>query len=227
MDRGLDAPVEGLPESWPDGLEANSAEGAEPSDAIQCLPPIMLIYRSMLESFVNAGTPAMTAWTQRGWRMLRELPADDPQEEIISAQIVLCEARLAHLQHFALRQTTLRNIRAFHEMCNNTITALARLVKSLDNHRRPRRRSYFSVRNANIAQRQVVKSIRRRRHAPRLETSPNLSNLSKETEEAPPISPDASGPRRPVPAHRPDPALEKEHRPENDHGETDLQPERA
>jgi hypothetical protein len=174
------------------------------------LPPVMLIYRSMLQSFVNAGTPGMTAWMQRGWRLLRELDPSDPVEEILAARLVAADARRAYLDHFALIQKTFRNIRGFQEMCNRADFAMAKLVRTLAEYRSPDRRQFISVKNANIAQKQIVKTMggrKRRKNGNRLAAD----TLSREAEAARELSPDAGGSGLVAEAPADQPALEKEH----------------
>jgi hypothetical protein len=207
-----------LPNVNPAAIHGDTAPGV--------LPPPMVIYQMMLKSFVKAGSPTMTNWMQRGWRLLHAMAPASPAEEVIASQLILTEARLAYLQHFALVQTTHKNIRLFHELCNQTLNSLGRVVHSLTEHRRPRRRSYVTVRSANIARKQIVNHFPRRKNVRRLQSlSADVPAVRKETKAPPvPIEPAISVL---IPSTDSETkALATQQRPENPDRQTDQQPKR-
>jgi hypothetical protein len=199
-----------------------SAAVEAPATTAQFLRAAMLIYKSMAQTFVKADSASMDAWLQRGRRMLREMGPRDPVEELLITQLLWTEARLAYLNHFSLQQNTMKNIRGFHDLTNDAIASLGKLVNSLVEYRRPRRRSFVTVRNANIARKQIVTNIGRRKDAGRVGQP-----LFKKTAQAPQLPVDAARAAVASASHPAEPALEKELRPEDADRENHLPPERT
>jgi hypothetical protein len=205
-------------------ITASLVDGNTPPGA---LPVPLVIYQQMLKSFVKPGTPTMTNWMKRGWRMLHAIRPANPVEEVLAAQLILTEARLAYLQHFALQQTTQKNIRLFNDLCNHALNSLGHLVHSIVEQRRPRRKHYVTVRSANIAKKQIVNNFRSSHDARRpKKLAAGVSALPEKSEPAPPLPPDAGGSRINSQTDSPNPALEISLGTDNGNRQTDQQPER-
>jgi len=207
---------------------------AEPR--VPSTPTTLQLYKNMMEFVLKPDNPVRDACFQEAQRMLSDFAPRDAVEEMLAAQLLWTHGRLAHLSFYSVVQTKSRkNIQLFHELANKTLNASRRLIETLILYRHPHGRRFVAVRQANIAQHQVVQGAGRGK-----KKSPRLSGASKRRLKenhvqrieatvsagaaAPGLPTLAAGPGLPAPAHPPEQAVAEEHRPQDDSGEVCLQP---
>jgi len=215
-----------VPEATISGLRQ-----AQPSST----PMALQFYKSMMEFVLKPDTAVREASFQEAQRMLADFAPRDAVEEMLAAQLLWTHGRLAHLSFYAVVQTTKKNIRVFHELANSTLNASRRLIETLSLYRHPDGKRFVAVRQANIAQHQVVHNAGRGKkksaHLPGGSKSrgrgKNVQRIAATISASSPSSalPSlAAGPGLPAPARPPEPAVGEEHRPQDDSGEACLQP---
>lgn len=92
---------------------------------------------------------------------LRRMQPRDPAEEMLVSQLVLLHLRVLALTRLACKATTLEEIGSLNEYADRASNTYRRLMLGLADYRRPPRAgdSFTAIRQANIAQQQVVQNV--------------------------------------------------------------------
>lgn len=88
----------------------------------------------------------------------------DPLEEMLVVQALWTHTRLARLSSIANQQTTPNHIKVVHDACDRAGNTLRRQMLALAEYRRPPRTDAFmAIKQANVAQQQVVQNVENRK----------------------------------------------------------------
>jgi hypothetical protein len=124
------------------------------------------LYRTMLETWVEEGSPRLRSGTAEAARLLATSDPDDLIDTLLTQQTMWLHARMGHLSHFASIQKNHRSMQMLHEAADRAAGACRRHLMALAEYRDPSRRKFMAVKQANIAQ-QIVVTPRRKRGRPR------------------------------------------------------------
>jgi hypothetical protein len=92
--------------------------------------------------------------------MCESVQPRDAVEEMLLVQMVWTHARLGNLTVLANQQTTASNVRIVHDACDKAANTFRRMMLALADYRRPPQVAGFvAVRQANIANQQVVQNV--------------------------------------------------------------------
>jgi hypothetical protein len=124
------------------------------------------IYCRMLDTLLLGDSPMRQESCEQARRLLAELAPRDAIEKMMVDQILWLHARLAHLSFYSSVQTRLKPMQVMHEACDRLADTIRRHIVAFSDYRDPGRRRFTAVKQANIAQQQIVAgplSRRRRR----------------------------------------------------------------
>jgi hypothetical protein len=116
------------------------------------------IYCRMMESLLTADSPLKAKYFEEARQLHKELSPRDAVEKIFVDQILWLHARLAHLNYYSTLQTQLKPMQVMHAACDRLADAMRRHLMAFAEYRQPERRRFTAVRQANIAQQQIVTS---------------------------------------------------------------------
>lgn len=123
-----------------------------------------MIYTCQLQaSFGSGAGPIWADFQATGINhvksVLQSMQCRDPMEDMLVQQALWTHARVAKLTILAKDQTQLYEIRILHEACNKASNTYRRLMLALAEKRRPKRSDAFvAIKQANLAQQQVVQN---------------------------------------------------------------------
>jgi hypothetical protein len=100
----------------------------------------------------------------------------DALEEMLVLQMAWTHARIANLSRIAPRQTDANNVRVVNDACDRAANTFRRMMLALAEYRRPPRADHFvAIKQANVANQQVVQNVASPNQAPDCKR-PNASN---------------------------------------------------
>lgn len=84
----------------------------------------------------------------------------DAIEEMLLLQLAWTHARIARLSSIAPNQTSAANVRVVNDACDRATNMFRRMMLALSEYRRPPRNdSFVAIRQANVANQQVVQNV--------------------------------------------------------------------
>jgi len=116
------------------------------------------VYYEIMKRTVKEGTPRYRRIRKEAKAFLKRLGPRDPLEQVLAEQILWMHATMAYLSHYAAVQPRGRWMKLFHAARDRLGNTCRKHIVALQEYRRPRRRSFTAVRQANIAQQQIVTS---------------------------------------------------------------------
>jgi hypothetical protein len=128
---------------------------------IHCNAIAGMVYANALKQRIGAMLPDSIAQSAMLYvdDLIERMSPRDPAEEMLVTQLVLTHARVLHLTDLANRQQGLEQIRTMHEYTDRASNTYRRLMLTLAEYRRPPAESSFTaIRQANIANQQVVQN---------------------------------------------------------------------
>jgi len=114
------------------------------------------IYEEIMNRTLTAGTPRHRRVKAEARSFLARVGPRDPLEEVLAEQILWMHGTIAYLSHFAVVQTPNHRMKWMHIARDRLANACRRHVMALLEYRRPSRRRFTAVHQANIAQNQIV-----------------------------------------------------------------------
>jgi hypothetical protein len=153
--------------------------------------------------------------------LLESMRPRDFLEQMLCLQAAWTHARLAHLSGMANQQTETKNVRVVHDACDRAANTFRRQMLALVEYRRPPRTDAFvAIKQANVANQQVVQNAEIRKT--------ESANGSNEQGSAPPkaLPPHADGVEFIATGRAEQPAVAVEHRAEDGGGKGPLKDER-
>lgn len=143
------------------------------------------VYCHQLKLFLpDAGSLSGSEYVSQ---MVAEMKPRDPLEQMLIAQALWCHCRSARLSAIANEQTETANVRVVNDACDRASNSFRKLMLALAEYRRPPRTESFTVvKQANVAQQQVVNNAQNQ-----ILARPNPSNELESTASA--LLPDSGG----------------------------------
>ena len=114
------------------------------------------IYYEIMER--AGGTPRHKRVRRRAREFLERIGPRDALEQILAEQILWMHGTMAMLSHFAALQSARKNMKVLHEARDRLSEACRKHILAFQQYRHPRQTSFTAVRQANIAQQQIVAS---------------------------------------------------------------------
>jgi hypothetical protein len=181
------------------------------------------IIASQLESFVSYRDEQDQQLARKGAEtfvagLKESVQPRDAIENMLMMQMAWTHARLAKLSAIAHNQKETNNVRIVNEACDRAASTFRRQMLTLSEYRRPPRSdAFYAIRQANVANQQVV--------ANGSDPIPQHENRSNELGSSP-LPPDAPRPCRPAAVGPDAHPMGLEHRPKDAGGKAAIQHER-
>lgn len=117
------------------------------------------IYAKPLEPFMKKGSILRRRVREDARKMLEEFAARDPVERMLFEQLLWMHGRISFLHHQCCIEANAKVMEIAQAGFNQMVAAARRHAMALAEYRDPKRRSFTSVKQANIAQQQVVANV--------------------------------------------------------------------
>ncbi|MCH8153371.1 MAG: hypothetical protein IH830_13475 [Planctomycetes bacterium] len=115
-----------------------------------------LIYRQQLDGIISDEVLNATA-VEFANDVCERMKPRDPLEEMLVMQCLWTHTRLAYLSKLANQQVRLEAVKVVHGCCDQASNTFRRLMLALAEYRRPPKGdSFLAIRQANVAQQQIV-----------------------------------------------------------------------
>jgi hypothetical protein len=146
----------------------------------------------------------------------------DAIEEMLVIQMAWAHARLARLTRLAADQTSTANVRVLNDACDRASNTFRRMVQALGDYRGPSQRTFVAIKQANVANQQVVQNVENQNTSPDFK-KPAASNEQGSAAALQPLVERAPIPAGDCPEKQ---AVAAEHRPQDGGGQGPVETER-
>jgi hypothetical protein len=150
----------------------------------------------------------------------------DALEEMLVVQMAWAHARLARLSAIAHNQEQRGNVQVVHDACDRAANTFRRQMLALAEYRRPAQPgSFVAIRQANVANQQVVQNVENH-----TASSPNFRNPAASNEQGsatPALPPVAEGVEIPAGGGEAEQTVAGQHRPQDTRGKGPIETERS
>jgi hypothetical protein len=137
------------------------------------------VYCQMMDKLVERDSPRFERLHTEATELLRRLDPQDAIEQMMVEQMLWMHGRLAHLNYYAALQTRNKPIQVLHTAADRLANTLRRHMMAFADYRNPGRKRFTAVRQANIAQQQIVTN-----HSPARQVESHDSQISRSISEA-------------------------------------------
>jgi hypothetical protein len=137
------------------------------------------VYCQMMDKLVQRDSPRHERLHADAIELLRRLDPQDAIEQMMVEQMLWMHGRLAYLNYYAALQTRNKPMQVLHTAADRLANTLRRHMVAFADYRNPGRKRFTAVRQANIAQQQIVSN-----NSPARQMESHDSEISRSITEA-------------------------------------------